>query len=244
MGSSLCHPQDGPRGVNNTMHIHFESCVLRITGRLSIARSYLQTLENSLPNAKRLAIQELKATAKAHYWDAEEYFEGIGNIDHEFGAIPDLAGSAFIAYLHGIVEHGLSIVCNTLNKKKKLPLLINDIAGSPIERAKTYLTKLAGIKVGRDPGWSALTDLAKLRHVILHAGGEVGEASNIEKEIARIQKRYPGMLSVEDRDLLGTREVCVSLPLCRQLLSEVEAFFDRLFKASGLEGVTVIDKGA
>lgn len=225
------------------MHICFEPCVLRIKGRLSIAGSYLQTLEKSLPHAKELAIRELKAKAEANSWVAEDYFADSDNLDHDFEAIPSFAGNAFIAYLHGMVEHGLSIVCNTLYEKKKLSLRMNDLAGSPIERAKTYLTKLAGIRVGSDPSWSALMDFAQLRHVILHAGGEIRGSGNIEKEIKRIQRRYPNEISIEDRDLLGTCEVCISLPLCQRLLSEVEIFFDRLFKASGLEGITFEDDG-
>ena len=226
------------------MRIRFEPCVLRIKGRLSIAGSYLKTLEKSLPHAKEVASRELKAKAEVNSWVAEDYFEGLDILDHDFEAIPSLAGSAFIAYLHGMVEYGLSIVCNTLYEKKKLSLRMNDLAGSPVERAKIYLTKLAGIRIGSDPSWSVLMDVAQLRHVILHAGGEVGGSGNIKKEIHRIQRRYPNEISIEDRDLLGICEVCVSLPLCQRLLSEVEIFFDRLFKASELEGITFEEDGA
>ncbi len=221
------------------MRISFDPCVLKIKGRLSIAGSYLKTLEKSLPNTKELAIIELKAKAKTEFWAAEEYFEDLDNLDHDFELIPSLAGNAFIAYLHGMVEHGLSAVCSRLYEKKKLSLKMNDLAGSPIERAKTYLTKLAGIKVGSDPSWPVLMDLAHLRHVILHAGGEVKDSRNIEEVIERIQRQYPNQISIEDRDLLGTREVCISLPLCEKLLSEAEIFFTRLFEASGLKGITV-----
>ncbi len=168
------------------MRISFDPCVLKIKGRLSIAGSYLQTLEQSLPNIKERAIIELKAKAKTESWAAEEYFSNLDILDHDFELIPSLAGNAFIAYLHGIVEHGLSAVCNRLYEKKKLSPKMNDLAGSPIERAKTYLTKLAGIRVGSDPSWPVLMDLAQLRHVILHAGGEVKDSSNIEEVIERI----------------------------------------------------------
>lgn len=97
--------------------------------------------------------------------------------------------------------------------------------------------------MGSDPSWLVLMDLAHLRHVILHAGGEVAGSGKIEKEIQRMQRRYPNEISIEDRDLFGTCEVCISLPLCRRLLSEVEMFFDRLFKASGLEGIAIEDDG-
>jgi len=219
------------------VRIRFEPSVLRIKGRLSIAGSYLQTLEKFLPHAKEVAIRELKAKAKAESWVAEDYFSDLGNLEHDFESIPNLAGSAFIAYLHGIVEHGLFMVCNRLCEKKNIPLRVNDLAGSPIERAKIYLTRLAGIRVGSDPNWSILMDLAQLRHVILHGGGEVSGSSNIEKEIKRTQSRYPNEISIEDHDLLGTHEVHISLPLCHRLLSDVEIFFDRLFRSSGLESI-------
>lgn len=221
------------------MHIHFEPCVLKINRRLSIAASYLQMLEKSLPYAKEVAIRELKVKAKAESWVVEEYFEDLNILDHDLEEIPNLASNAFIAYLHGMVEHGLSSVCNTLHKKRKLSLRINDLAGSPIERAKTYLTKLAGISVGSDPRWPVLMNLAQLRHAILHAGGEVGGSINIEKEVKRIQKLYPNEISIWDRDLDGTRVIFISLPLCKRLLSEVELFFAQLFKASGLKGIII-----
>jgi len=226
------------------MRIRFEPCVIRIKGRLSIAGSYLQTLEEYLPHAKEVASRKLKAKAEAESWAAEEYFADLDTLDHDFEAIPETASNAFIAYLHGMVEYGLSSVCNTLYEKKKLPLRMNDLTGSPMERAKNYLTKLAGIRLGSDPSWPVLMDLAQLRHLILHAGGEVEGSSNIEKEIKRIQKRYPNEISIHDHYLLGTCEVCVSLPLCQRFLSEVEIFFDRLFKASGLEGITFKEEGA
>ena len=111
------------------VRIRFDPCVLRIKGRLSIAGSYLQTLEKSLPRAKEVGIRELKAKAKAESWVAEEYFSDLDNLEHDFEAIPNLAGSAFIAYLHGTVEHGLSKVCDRLHEQKKLPLKMTDLTG-------------------------------------------------------------------------------------------------------------------
>lgn len=134
-------------------------------------------------------------------------------------------------------------MCDRLHEQKKLPLKMTDLTGRPIERAKVYLTKLAGIRVGSDPQWSTLMDLARLRHIILHAGGEVRDSNKVDEEINRIHKRYPNEISIEDRDLFGTCEVSISIPLCQRLLSEVEIFFDRLFKASGLEGITIDEEG-
>ena len=84
-------------------------------------------------------------------------------------------------------------------------------------------------------------DLAQLRNIILHAGGEVGNSSNIEKEVKRTQKLYPNEISIQDRNLGGTRVVSISLLLCKWLPQEVELFFIRLFEASGLEGIRIDD---
>jgi hypothetical protein len=78
------------------MNIRFDPCVIRVKGRLSIAGSYLKTLEDSLPHANKTAIIELKAKAKAESWDAEEYFIDEDILDHDFEEIPVMAGNAFI----------------------------------------------------------------------------------------------------------------------------------------------------
>ena len=223
------------------MLISLEPTVIKIKSRISIAGSYLKTLEKSLPTAQKVAIDELRAKAKANSWGADDYFSDLSNLEHDFEEIPNLAGSAFIAYVNGLVEHGLTSVCDRLHEKKHLPLRIQDLNGSLTERAKIYLTKLAGIKVGNN-SWQNLNDLAILRHAILHAGGEVRDSRKVEEAIQRIRKRYPEDILIKDFDVFGGREINVTLSLCKKILLEVETFFDQLFSLLNLKGVTVDEK--
>jgi hypothetical protein len=217
------------------MIINFDPCVIRIKSRLSIAGSYLDTLEKSLPIAKGLALDQLKVKAKVESWVPENYFMEEDIVDNTFEGIPILAEQAFIAYLHGIVETGLAAVCKRLYDKKKFSIEVKDIAGSPVEKAKTYLTKVVGVPIGKDASWQLLTDLAMLRNTVLHAGGEVDNSSKVASTIKRMERKYPGDISIKTYEWPESRQVHISLRLCRTLLQEVDSFFKRLFIAVGLE---------
>lgn len=219
--------------------------VLKFEGRLRGARSYLEMLEESLPRAKDRAARRLMEEAEARSWPAHEYSAENDDLKHDFEqVIPCLASSAFIAYLHSVVEYGLSVVCDRLHNRNNLPLKASELSGSAIERSKNYLTKLAKIKVGSDPSWSYMKDLATLRHVILHAGGEIERSGKLKKDICRIQKQYPNEISIQDLGWPGTtHEIRISLSLCGQLLNEVEMFFGRLLKAAEWQSVTIDEEG-
>jgi len=225
------------------MKVKFELAVLKIQGRLDCARAYLEALEESLPHAKNVFAERLREKAEASAWPADEYYAEAGMLEHSFDdEIPGLASNAFIAYLHGIVEHGLTSVANRLGETRELPLKVNEISGSAIERSKTYLTKLAGIRIGNDVSWSGLRDLAKIRNIVLHAGGEIARP-DLKEDIRRLQAQYPGGILLQEPWLGAPDEIRISLSFCKQMLTEVEQFFDWLFLLAGLQGIAV-DKQA
>lgn len=225
--------------------IKFEPAVLKIESRFKGARFYLKMLEESLPRAKDRAARRLKEEAEARSWPAHEYSAEDDDLKHDFEqVIPCLASSAFIAYLHSVVEYGLSVVCDRLHDRNDLPLKASELSGSAIERSKNYLTKLAKIKVANHPSWSCMKNLAKLRNVMLHAGGELERSGKLKEDISLILEQYPNEISIQDLGWSGTtHEICLSLSLCGQLLNEVELFFGWLLKAAQLQGVTIDDEG-
>ena len=193
------------------MKVKFDWVVVKILSRLDSARAYLDALEEALPHARDVTVQKLKKKAEADEWTDDEYFAEMGVLEQDFKqTIPSIASSAFVSFLYAIVEHGLISISNRLREVKDLPLKVNDIIGSPIDKSKSYLTKIAGIQIGDYPGWSQLMDLAKIRHIILHAGGEIVN-SDIEQSIHRIQKQYPNDVHIENRWFGAPDEIRISL---------------------------------
>ena len=82
---------------------------------------------------------------------------------------------SLIVLLDSLVEKLLCEFCGALQKEKGILISFNELKGSPVERAKTYLTKLGKIKIGHLKQWDDLAKLHKIRNCVVHSYGFTDE---------------------------------------------------------------------
>jgi hypothetical protein len=153
-------------------------------------------------------------------WSAENSLELLFEND----LVPAMRYS-FIVLIHTVFEVRLRAFCSDMRSDRKIPISLTEISGSPIDRARIYLTKLAGLDISGIPEWKHLRTFQKIRNCIAHRYGEVAESSD-ENELRRIVKDIGA--TVDDNGRLALTKA-----LCEQYLAHVKNFFEALFHSAG-----------
>jgi hypothetical protein len=118
-------------------------------------------------------------------------------------------------------------------QKQGSKLRVEDLVGKGVDRSVNYLKRVLSIDVRADPAWSRLKDLQSLRNIIVHRGGKPGESPEHQKRANELIKKYPQSLELRKTD--GFHEqIWMSMNLCRDFANDIDGFFERVFKASGL----------
>lgn len=214
------------------MKIHFDPLVSETFNRISSARALLKALEAGLPEAEKQEIESLKAYASRNGWDKDTFFSELNVLKWTYEHwIPRFAEYGVIALLHSIVETQLRELCRRLREHHHYKLRFGDLAGSAIEKAKVYLTKVADLPITCDPDWGELQDLKHLREIIVHGLGKSGEKKG---RVEALMSRHPGKISWFNASFDPETEIIVSTKLCEHYVDVVENFFKRLYNEAGL----------
>lgn len=209
--------------------ISWENVVVDTLGWTWGIREYLAKFRHLLPDAQRREREALTEIADEFGWDSEAYALEMSEIQGKFDYwLPKVVAYSVITILHSVVETQLRALANRLRRLHNEKLKPKEISGDAIERSKIYLVKVIGLPITDDPAWQTLTDLASIRHIIVHDQGVIGDDTRRRKRVDTLKQRYPHDLSEHIGELL------ISLFLCEQFVDKVEEFFRRLFKESGL----------
>ena len=212
-----------------------EPIVIDTAGWILGLRSLLDLLHGAIPEAQEREHDGLRKRAELGGWDAGEYFSELQRVDVTFDSwLPRLTGYSAVVLLQSLVERQLLAVCQRLQHAQDLRLGVREIQGSPIDRAKIYLTKVANIDVAHDLGWDELRNLQELRNVVVHRLGKPGSGPEDLKSINRLLDHYSGHLGLEKRPDGFEAELHVPKPLCDHFQQQVAEFFKRLFLKAGL----------
>jgi hypothetical protein len=192
-------------------------------------RKYLELMEAQIEEVQRCERVALDAERPATgneedlqtFWHKKDALEQLFEED----LIPTMRYS-FIALLHIVFETHLRKFCACIQRERHLSLALRDIQGSPIDRAKTYFTKVAQLPITNFPEWGQLRMLQKIRDCIVHTYGYVAESQQ-EKEIRELAAKSIGLTIDPWGRLLPTKVFCEQHVLC------VDTFFRKLSEALG-----------
>ena len=91
--------------------------------------------------------------AKEQKWEETDYSLEEAQVKSKFQHwVPRLLGYSAVTLIHSVIEAQLTATATRLRQLHGYSLKVNDLRGDPLERAKIYLTKVAGIQVGSDNG--------------------------------------------------------------------------------------------
>ncbi len=136
---------------------------------------------NSLSHAIESLDNKVRSDLYANNERDREAFENF--ICDEYMTIhevlPRILWNAQFLVVYATFEHVLNELCLIVQRRSKLELSFKDLSGNGIERAKNYLSKVAGVKEPfQTPAWQRAMTLGQIRNVIAHKNGEIDVPSN------------------------------------------------------------------
>lgn len=213
---------------------HFNPLVIETFARLHGALAFLETMNDGIPTVEEKEHRYLDQLAVEGGWDDGEYAVERDVLNDRFHVwVPTFAAYSVTILLYSIVETQLDAFAEHMGKKLGSKLRIRDMAGKGVDRSANYLERVLSIDVKTDPAWSRLKDLQSLRNIMVHRGGKPGESQEVQKSVGDLVRRYPQALELRKAD--GFHEqIWMSMNLCRDFAQNIDGFFERVFKASGL----------
>jgi hypothetical protein len=191
-------------------------------------------MNDGIPTVEEKEHRYLEQLAAEGSWEYGEYAVERAVLSEKFQTwIPAFAAYSATILLHSIVETQLSALAEHIGKKRGAKLRVNEIVGKGVERSAIYLERVLSIDVKADPAWSRLNDLQSLRNIIVHRGGKRGESHEHQRIVDDLVRKYPQALQLRKAD--GFHEqISMSMDLCLAFAQDIDGFFERVFKASGL----------
>ena len=209
--------------------------VLQTFGRLSGLREFLEHADRALPESEWSENEALRVKAEQEAWEYDDFDVERQILDERFNFwLPRFTAYSVVTLLYTILEVQLASAAQRAAATSKASFQPSDVRGRGIESTALYLTRLGVYDVHHDPAWSSISDLRDLRHLIVHRAGTKGQSEDHRRTAKRLAESYKGRIEFPDGDWSWYGEVWISIPVCRDFLGNVEAFFDRLFDAMQL----------
>jgi len=162
--------------------------------QLTILEDHVYEFEDALRKKEKILRRELDKGLSTIF-DSDQQFFFTDMISEEM-SILNLHRKYFyysvVILLYTIIEESLERICFHLKHLMCLKLSTNDLKGSGIERSKNYIMK-CGLKFPCDTSeWRKIKNLAKIRHCIVHAGGNIQDVRN-PSELEKIINNLNGI---------------------------------------------------
>jgi hypothetical protein len=172
--------------------IQFDFLVGETFDRILGAIALLDLLDESVPRADFQEREELHALAKRQKWDLRDYYIDIQVLGEKYHSVARLSAYAITTLLYSVLETQLFGLAERVGRVKNSNLTVKDVRGRPLEQAWIYLERIGGLDVTKDPAWSSLLDLQRIRNIVVHANGKPSKKQ--KPEMDQLEKKYGGLL--------------------------------------------------
>lgn len=149
-------------------------------------------------------------------WDLHAVF-------HEY--FPALQRRSALITLYSFFEHELNKICSLFQMTEKYKLSLRDVAGSGIERARTYLRKVASIDLDQPAvHWNEIRNIQRVRNLLVHADGRLPSNDHAD--------RTPIHIYLESCEYLaGDNEIIIRTGYLKHVLDSFNAYFGQIHDA-------------
>lgn len=213
----------------------FSPLVAQTFGRLAGISALLELLDGSMPESEWAENEELKQRAEEEDWEFWEFDVERQVLEERFQFwLPRFTAYSVVTLLYTVVEVQLATCAKVAYLDRKTRFAPTDMRGRGIEAAVLYLEKVGAFEVKRDTAWQTICDLRDVRHLVVHRAGTKGESEEHRKTAHRLAEAYQGRIVFPDSDWSWYGEVWISIPLCREFITTIEGFFDRVFASLDL----------
>ena len=155
-------------------------------------------------------IVETHGGLESETWDLDEIFEEY---------FPGLQRRSALLTVWGYFEHELDKLCALYKAEKNFALDLSDLNGKGIDRATTYLEKVAGLDMHKgSQEWQLLRKIQQLRNIVAHQDGKLQDRSGnpIKPVVAFIN---------ETDSLAGNGEVTINAGFLGIVVEAFKAYF-------------------
>jgi len=133
-------------------------------------------MEDSLSTAKRSVEKRIReASTSVRKDDQQDYADFLNEEYATFvEVLPRLQRYAQLLVIYAAFEHALDELCAIVKGRSGFTLSVDDLAGKGIVRARSYLSKVAGVHAPFETrAWNSAILLNKIRNAIAHQNGEI-----------------------------------------------------------------------
>ncbi|WP_298723100.1 hypothetical protein [uncultured Oceanisphaera sp.] len=141
------------------------------------------SLSHAVDDLKKNYSQEIEKVSPEH----RDLFEGVLQDEHWnlTSQYPKFLWHSHYLLLYGLFETILNSYCSIAAQKVDSNLKLKDLSGQGIERAKNYLSKVAGLeRCFNTCEWQEIKLAGEIRNVIAHAAGKLNYENSSHKKLA------------------------------------------------------------
>jgi hypothetical protein len=144
--------------------------------------SRLSTTEERFAQAV-VAVRKQEGMAGSNV--SQQFFEATQALAVET-TFPHLQRNALFVMAYGATEHELLALCDDCRNAFPRAVTVTDLQGRGFKKARTYLTKVAGLILPTGPEWSDLMTYGTVRNAIIHERGRIAAVDRAKVlELAR-----------------------------------------------------------
>lgn len=203
-----------------------------VRGSIELLDSYISDIEGQIDkgianfeaNAESIIVEGIHPEESPNHI---QIHQGLDDHTWDLGGIfrehfPNLQRRSALITIFSFFEHELNKCCALFQVADNHKIALSDMSGGGIERARTYLRKVASLNL--DPAtqeWNEVKNIQSLRNLIVHADGRLIDGEG--------QKRTPVARYVEASPLLaGENEVYIKSGYLKYVLNSFNACFEKI----------------
>lgn len=174
-----------------------------------------------------------KATKNLTEEQKEHFYERYGDEGYYTNDLfPSIQWSAMFVAAFNLFEKTLNDTCSFSTSISESSVHLKDLAGSGIQRAKSYLSKVQGVyEPFRTEEWRRVQDYAKVRNVLAHAYGDLDLKNDAHKEILKIAGKTKGIEVRRQNANLHSAEIVVEDAIVFETIATYRKIISQIHKA-------------
>lgn len=196
--------------------------------------TYLDRMEKQIEDARNLD----RARIGLEALDQGEYELEIQEHQDTFTKVlPRYLRYSFITLTCTVIETEIERICCEIGRRNSLCLTPRELHGDTLERSHLFLSRVAHLREPERSLWTSLSDLMKIRHCIVHTGGDITRSRD-RRHLENLSRQSEGLSAVPEEWPSAEadnayRYLELSHSFCTDALSRVRLFFKELQDSAG-----------
>lgn len=174
-----------------------------------------------------------KATKNLTEEQKEQFYERHGDEGYYTNELfPSIQWSAMFVAGFNLFEKTLNDACSISASLSESSVHLKDLAGSGIQRAKSYLSKVHDVHGPfRTEEWRRVQDYAKVRNVLAHTYGELDLKNDAHKEVLKIASKTKGITISRQDQFLHSASIVVDESIVFEAIATYRKIIGQVHKA-------------